>query len=796
MPRPSFLLALLCVPLIVGCEGCSSDTDQADSGQPQETPLQDFTPRPSLAFPADANPQAGGVKPGHWMTAAQSLRSNKNDARGELITQASVAKQSIPTAINAGQAYGRKSVRPIVLPKGQMRRFDSRLLTPVPASIELRRMSLGSRFVSAGRGMFFDTGRQPFNLMVGEEYFFVILTTRPQRFARLQVADWVRPYRPPEEFQDRSSNYRIVFPPTNDVLPLPETMLDWTNTAVVLWDDLEANALTPQQETALADWVRFGGQLIVNGALASDAIAKTRLADVLPLRPSGNIELDPDATAELLIGCSVARDPSTEKQIAMVRSQAGRVSIDGTLAPGAAAIDETGKLVLQRRVGRGRVVQPRFDLTSDWMLSWESYNSFINSVILLRPRREYIDTGDSELASFKQRFVDYPDLKADAAINTGLRLTARDAILKTNEEGSGGSQKISSLVDPLTFVDAVTGIGGWTDASDTIGICRGILKDESGIEIPDSSLVVKSLSWYLLILVPINYLIFRLLGRLEYAWLAVPVIAIGGAIWVAREARLDIGFARSQMELAVLEMPANYPRGHLTRIVAIYNSLSSRYDVSFKTIDGAAAPIEDQAVAADDDASVFRTSFAEGPCLSGLAVGSNKVKLIHAEQIIDIGGGIVRQGDDLLNSTQHELLDAYVIEHDQQGSTRVAVVGLCPAGSATTLRFRQSPSINVPDELPMQTAQLISRLAAPAAMAKGTARLVARIDGSLDGMTISPSANQQQAQTIVVAHLQYQPLPRPRPDTNLISQFRKSQRAAVDALLQDGQADDNEKDAL
>ncbi len=154
-------------------------------------------------------------------------------------------------------------------------------------------------------------------------------------------------------------------------------------------------------------------------------------------------------------------------------------------------------------------------------------------------------------------------------------------------EGADKSQKISSDVDPLTYVDAVTGISGWSDNSDTINLCRDILKAESGIEIPDSSLVFRSLGWYLLILVPINYLIFRLMGRLEYAWLAVPVIAVGGAIWVARAARLDIGFARSQTELAVLELPANYSRGHLTRIIAIYNSLSSRYDIDFKTIDGA-----------------------------------------------------------------------------------------------------------------------------------------------------------------------------------------------------------------
>ena len=81
-----------------------------------------------------------------------------------------------------------------------------------------------------------------------------------------------------------------------------------------------------------------------------------------------------------------------------------------------------------------------------------------------------------------------------------------------------------------------------------------------------------------------------MIGRLEYAWFAVPVIAIGGAAFVARAARLDIGFARSQTQLAMVEMQPDYPRGHLSRVVAIYNSLSSSYDVQFRTIDGAAGP--------------------------------------------------------------------------------------------------------------------------------------------------------------------------------------------------------------
>ena len=50
---------------------------------------------------------------------------------------------------------------------------------------------------------------------------------------------------------------------------------------------------------------------------------------------------------------------------------------------------------------------------------------------------------------------------------------------------------------------------------------------------------------YLFVLVPLNWLLFRVLGRVELAWAAAPVIAVvctGLVVWLAQ---LDIGFARS-----------------------------------------------------------------------------------------------------------------------------------------------------------------------------------------------------------------------------------------------------------
>lgn len=785
MPRVTYLLALLCIPFVVGCEGCRRDSDT--DNEEEQAPVADFTARNTEAFPGDANNAIGAIKPGHWMTAAQAIKSNKQDARGELLSNASATSSSFETGDRSTREGYLPSIRPIVLPKGQLRRFDYRVLPPIPGTGDQKQAFLKNRFVSKGRSVYFEVVPQPFNVLSGEEFFFVILTSRPERFTKFQVSDWVRPYRDETvEFRDTAANYRIVVPPVKDLLPLSDTMLDWTSTAVVFWDDLSPDALTPQQQTALADWVRFGGQLIVNGAAATDSIAKTSLASLLPLKPTGNIELDPDSAAELLQNWSVDTDASTEKQVAILRGQSGRVAIDGTTAKDTSEIEGSGSLILQRRVGLGRVVQPRFDVSSDWLSDWKSYDSFINAALLGRPNRQFSETSDStELSLIQQSYPDYGRL-SDPAMNSHFRIAARDAILPAiNTLADLPITPSQSIIDPLAASDSKTGIGAWTDESDLIRVAEQVLRTESGIEIPESSLVIRSLGYYLLILVPVNYLFFRIIGRLEYAWLAVPVIAIGGAIWVARAARLDIGFARSQTEIAVLEMQPDYPRGHLSRVIAIYNSLSSSYDIDFKTADAVAAPIAMVEPEADD--SIFQTGFAEGPTLANLSVASNTVRMVHAEQILDVGGPIgLDANGQLVNQSSYDLLDAYIIEKSADNQVQIASLGMCESGIATSVRMRNAEDVTIADEIPGVSRLMLQLLGSPESMPADSMRLVARIEQPIPGMTITPEASQRQTQTIVLAHLRHAPMGKPKKDVNLIGDLRKV--LTDDQMNRDGEA--------
>ncbi len=791
MPRFSFLFALLCSVLIVGCDGCRW-TPTAEEEAEEKKALPDFTSLSAQPFPADRNPSGSGIKPGHWFSAAQVLKSNRDDTRGQLESRVLLGEGAKPDS--QPDADSLVNVRPIVLPKGQQRRFDYRNLAP-GQSRERGNFFLSSQLFS-GTSLVHDTGAERIAMLRPEEYFFIILTNRPQRFAKLLSSDWRRPFRSDSEFASKSANYRFVIPNTDQVLPVAESMLDWTSTAVVLWDDVSPDTLTPGQSRAMQDWIHFGGRLIVNGADAADSIAASPLAGLLPLNPRGNIELDSEAATQLLTHWSVETDRSSEGQVARVKSDSGRIAVDGIVASDAIDVPGTGHLMLNRSVGRGRVMQSRFDLVSDWMTNWDSYDSFFNAVILERPARRFVEFDQGMM--LKQQYVVSNRYDADPTMNSTFRIAARDARLRlpaadppqkqiasppasleaSNDVSAPKSNADSivpaSMPDRYTRVDPIAGTSGWSHQSDAIQLTQEILRNESGIEIPSSSLVMRSLGIYLLVLVPLNYLVFLLLGKLEYAWLAVPLIAVLGAAWVARSAQLDIGFARSQTEIAILETQPEYDRAHLSRVIAIYNSLSSTYDLQFATHDAVANSLAQSTPSRTSSSLRFNTDFDEGPRLAGVAVGSNETQMVRAEQLVDVGGGITLKGEELVNGTDYELLDSFVVKKIGSDQTRVAIVGRCESGARIKLRFQEpSPSWG-PTELPLQVSTLMRALLDENSVPDDSVRLVGRIEQSLPGMTVSPVANQRNAQTIVLANLSHPAASPAQKDVNLISDFRPS----------------------
>src|SRR5205807_2496012 len=86
-------------------------------------------------------------------------------------------------------------------------------------------------------------------------------------------------------------------------------------------------------------------------------------------------------------------------------------------------------------------------------------------------------------------------------------------------------------------------VAAWLDTGEVPSRCRAALSDASGISIPELGFVLKVLLAYGIALVPINYGVCRfLLGRREWAWAVVPLLALGFAVAVERAAAYDLGY--------------------------------------------------------------------------------------------------------------------------------------------------------------------------------------------------------------------------------------------------------------
>ncbi len=209
---------------------------------------------------------------------------------------------------------------------------------------------------------------------------------------------------------------------------------------------------------------------------------------------------------------------------------------------------------------------------------------------------------------------------------------------------------------------------------------------------------------YLLIVVPVNWLVFRLAGRVEWAWLAVPVLAIGWGVIVVWLAQLDIGFARAETEVAVLETQGGFDRAHLTRYMALYSSLSTTYNVHFDDPSALAQPFAlDRAVLPSQSRTMVSLRSMSDQQLDGFTVSSNSTGMVHSEQMVSLNGSLdwLHPPDgtpQVENNTRLKLSGVAVLrrtalhstpEHPGPGPIRdeIAWVGELPAGSKAELTF-------------------------------------------------------------------------------------------------------------
>lgn len=751
-------LALCAVTLlpVAGCSGCRGDDDakkkqaqqaaqkKKKAAKKKKKPKPDIEElgrlqvQPHTSFRAprnkeerlklDKEPVYG--KPGHWVNVSHHVRANNRDFHGQLVWQAQHRDErsnSIRPLPFKYAPYRMNASRPVTLSKDQSgeKRVDMTLFMP----------RLGSQstmqYQYQGRGGW--SARMPnrrIRHMPAHQYFFVVLSSQPNVYQSLKSerSIWT-------QFRSSGENahYRVVLMKPDRRTPLPTNSLTWTGIAYLLWDDVDPSVLLPEQQQAMLDWLHWGGQLIVSGPDSLEQLRGSFLEPFLPVRGGKTLEL-PDEQLASLRGTwpqesgtpLIAENPWPGVELLPAKNE-------DDSSPNDAPQDDTDDykvllstksfqpLLVEHRVGRGRVLVSAFRLRQrELRQNWSGFDNFLNSYLMRRPPRHFKKGNVESSALFDpdedlMEWQGMPARRDDPQLVTNYRAFSRDSgydySRPSNVEDYAidqfGRSVVGDLHDQLRKADQ--GIGGWSDENAVANSARETIRIVAGIDIPERSFVIQVLLGYLIILVPLNWGLFRIIGRVEWAWFAAPVISIGGALLVIQLAQLDIGFVRSRNELSVVELQSGYPRAHVTRYTALYSSLSTEYALQFADSGALIQPFPMKTNIRpydyrDNDTVHYRSENHVG--FSGFHVISNSTGVLHSEQMVDVGGSIS-------------------LPHDAGGRIKVFNGTTLPLNSVAVVRRRLESEI-APGTSPFKLALLGD--ISPGDTAPGTLTLSETVD--------------------------------------------------------------------
>ena len=267
-------------------------------------------------------------------------------------------------------------------------------------------------------------------------------------------------------------------------------------------------------------------------------------------------------------------------------------------------LPNTGGLLVERQVGRGRIVVSAMQLSERDLINWRSgFESLFNACLLRRPPRKYQPGyfGDVDAALGRRKTEGPPARRGaqhqapffarDLGVDTAYHYRRRGRWLEHDIRNSiarrPARDRCENIARPRTRAASAPG----TTFSATADAARAALREAAGVEVPGAEFVVLCLAAYLVALVPLNWLVFRTLGRVEWAWIAAPIIALAGT-WVDRAAgparyRLRPRPNRDRHPRAAARPPAGAPLA----LHALYTSLSTTYDFQFANIDDADRPV-------------------------------------------------------------------------------------------------------------------------------------------------------------------------------------------------------------
>jgi hypothetical protein len=859
-------LCLLTLVSLAGCGGCQPDSGENLTREEFEKRAREqresLVMNELLSLPTDSETKLLTAKAGHWVETRQQFKSNREDL--QVLAVGSVAQGSELARV-PGTDMINEFTRRTSLPKGQTKNVDLQYFVPFSGQ-----QSDPLDFNSATRRLNFRTELlnwplltpllstpdvKPVNELKEHEFQLAVISPHTLGYEFLKSLDAVF-WRGADLMQEeRTRSYVLAYvQPEDNQYAFPHSMLTMSAIAVLLWDDVSVDNLSSDQQQAMVDWLHWGGTLVINGPSSWSRLQNSFLSPYLPANQAETVELNTEDFAELSSTWETIDQvaPGENEPLSIVGPAVGglrfQLNARGDWLPG------SGQLVAETSLGRGRIVVTAFPLRDPRIFRWKYFSSLFSTGLLRRPARTIArNTQDRAL----EQVWDAPwqGSERDPRLHSNFRILSRDLPLTSGSAvkaaqserastttgaatsdatqadasqpttGQIATRKISvsdfntfTEQEPKQSLEAIrwgnTG-AAWNDYSGLSVQALSTLKSAAGIELPSRSTIIKLLAGYLLCLVPLNWLVFRLLGRLEYAWLAAPILALVAVGVVTRVARLDIGFARRTTEVSVLELHGSHPRGHLTQYIALYTSLSTNYAIDFPERNSLALPMGDLSRArrrAAAESRNLRTNYGRsaGVTLEPLTVYSNSTEMLHAEQVVDLPGGLVlgqtASGKTAVkNESGLQLRGALVIHSPSTGVIEGCWLGELAQGQAAELvledvertrpweqwdtepitRLRSGSEPTADSAGTKQLASLwiggvLQELLLKTPLVPGQMRLLAYTDDRPGNLQVTPAEDQLDARCVVVAHLSSPRLGPVQPDRIILSRDQSAQLEPIE----------------
>jgi hypothetical protein len=612
--------------------------------------------------------------------------------------------------------------------------------------------------------------------------------------------------------------YRLVLPLEPDKPPLSPHPLTWTPISHVLWDAMVPENLNPSQQQAMLDWLHWGGQLILmGGATPSFSLLRDSfLGPYLPAEPTGqNALLDQDGLLPMAQAYPPPNDPQeviegfipNTPQAALdlsrrykvpepIRPASNRPVFLAGLEPKPGALriplgeSSEHTLGIEWRVGRGRVLMLALNPTDPALAAWPGLDTFVRRVILRRPEDYQVSTLGTGSGPFNQsaRFGSVQRVYNHQALSgpdlTWVRFLSRDLGASANRpEPYVARRPSASEENEIALPGALIPPGApqfrrpssepvaeWLDSSALPRLSRDLFDEASGITIPSSSFVLKVILAYVLALVPLNWLVCRyLFGRREWAWLVVPILALGFAVGVERAAAYDMGYDIACDEFDVIEAFGGYHQAHVSRFASLYSTGRVRFSISYPNDSTALAlPLDDgRALRGEDVATSVWHSYPV-PTLQGFEIQPRSLSMFRAEQMTSLSGSVKLVTDEgpprIVNETDLQLRDAVVIDVGDPKNPKETYVGTIEPGSQVELTaVRKGASEPLPKNVlePEKVLSLLRSYVENRAENQGEIRLVAWARSLVGGQKLDPAPDRHRGFTAIVIHLRQGPPPAP-----------------------------------